>query len=115
MRTTMNVVLKDIDMDWDRMHEAKKLLVMSIWSTPSSPLWRIVSLIDSVQRAAIEDGHWSFPERSHIVRKSDVLKLEVRDGDLCWDQERAVGMEWRNGEWVDIPYTLWAARHYERS
>lgn len=99
-------------LDWDRIHEAKKTLISLIWSEPDSELWYLVELINRVQELAVHTGKWRFPERAKGMRKSELPGPESpRTGELCWDSNRAVGMEWRNGEWSDIPYSIWVARH----
>lgn len=117
MQVAMEVIFEDFD--WDELHEAKRVLVSNIWQQPDSKLWKVVDVINGLQQSAIENDLWAFPasdkDVSKVVRKSDVLSMELREGDLCWDSNRAVGMEWRGGEWEDIPYSDWVARHSERS
>lgn len=114
MQPAMEAVIQD-DFDWDRLHRSKQTLVMNIWHQPESELWFLVELVDEMQQKAIDNGVWAFPEKTETVRKSEVLEMEVQEGDLCWDSNRAVGMEWRGGRWVDVPYSTWVARHSERS
>lgn len=112
MPTAVEKTMSEID--WVELHKAKQLLVGRIWMEPDNGLWFLVGHINDLQQAAIEDGLWSFPEKALDVLKSEVLPTNVKDGELCWDPIRAVGMERCEGEWKDIEYELWVSRHKER-
>lgn len=100
--------------DWDLMHKAKQELIGFIWDNPESELWYLVEMVNRLQELAVSTGRWSFPDRGMGMKKSELSGPESpKDGDLCWDYDRAVGMEWRNGEWCDVPYYFWAERHRE--
>lgn len=95
--------------DWNKLHRAKEELVKLIWNQPDSPIWAIVEHVNELQQAALDGGIWSFPEKSAPFRWAP--PLDKREGDLCWDTDRAVGMEWRDGAWVDVSYDYWVIMH----
>src|SRR5210317_1896771 len=98
--------------DYDALYEAKRELIRMIWGDPDSPLWHLVHLVDSVHDKAISDGLWRMPsDVEGIVRKADLLQTEPIDGEMCWDLRRGVGMERKNGEWVDVSYDYWRKNH----
>lgn len=95
----------------NRLHEAKLELVKQIWSDPKSVMWALVELANECQQEAIDNGSWTFPERLKEVRKSEVLPMTIEEDDLCWDEDRGVGMVRRAGKWEDIPISQWLDRH----
>lgn len=113
MPTAMEAIIEALD--WKELHKSKLRLVERIWMEPDNDLWSLVDHINGLQQAAIEDGLWTFPEKATAVLKSEVLPTTVKDGDLCWDPIRAVGMERREGEWEDVEYSYWVSKHKERN
>jgi hypothetical protein len=97
---------------WDKLHSAKQELVKLIWQRPTSELWVLVDFINECQQRAIDSDLWSFPDKPGVVRKPS--DLDPKEGDLCWDTNRAVGMQWRHGQWEDVDYDYWVASHEER-
>lgn len=98
--------------DWDKIHTAKRHLIQNIWEQPENDLWCLVELVNNLQEIAVKSGRWSFPKREPVFKKSKLSGPESPEcGDLCWDYDRAVGMEWTGTRWKDIPYVEWVSRH----
>lgn len=97
--------------EMDKLHEAKLELIGLIWSNAESKLWTLVQLVDQYQQKAIDAGIWKLPKEPKEVRKSKVLPFDAAEGELCWDESRGVGMEMRNGEWIDVSADYWLRLH----
>lgn len=110
----MDYFAEGVGVDWDEVHRAKRKLIQLIWGDPNSDLWYLVELVNRLQELAVHESRWSFPIKEEGMRKSELSGPDSpEDGDLCWDYNRAVGMEWRNGGWQDVPYYFWAEKHRE--
>lgn len=97
---------------WIELHRAKMQIIGGIWHQPDNDIWIAVELLDRILSRAVEAGEFEFPERGAMIRKSDLPGPESPvEGDLCWDQDRAVGMEWCEGVWKDLTPQQWMERH----
>ena len=107
---------KNPEVDWDKVHLAKRCLIQNIWAQPDNVMWYLVELVNSMQELAVTTGRWSFPKREAVFKKSELAGPESPErGDLCWDYDRAIGMEWNGSSWDDLPYVAWVSKHTGRS